>query len=197
MNEVTPREALIIVLDESISFVESMREVLNPLNSSSDVVKEQYRKYLSKYQASQNPEAWIWRHWNPSLAIESGERSGNYWPVNTGELSEICSDYLQKPWLQCGAIDRILVDAMIYQEALSFGEDMKPSLLGGGITGAVLSSISKSFSKVFMIIAVKGLLWWLVLLIIALFVGLVTADNYGGWAGLLAGFGFWVMLKVR
>jgi hypothetical protein len=135
-------------LREGIEFVEDLQRVLNPLvdENGLETITKQYRDLLANHEKSANPQSWIWRHRSVRNAFLTGEKGGRYWPIYMDAVAGLCQQYLEKRWLHCQLLDHLLIDALIYQEGLSFGEQVKEALLGGGLISA-LSASNQNFYK--------------------------------------------------
>ena len=106
-----------------------------------------------------------------------------------------CHDYLKQPWIHCGAIDRILVDAMIYSSTLDFGGQVK-SLLHREAEGGILTE-GILFPKTDFKSLIKLTLWRLLALSFAVIIGLAVSDKYGVGVGILASFIFWFLYMIN
>ena len=131
-------------------------------------------------------------------AFEHGTQSSYYWYI--GDLSDMCKEYLKRPWLHCKIIDHLLIRAMIYQTVLDVGEAIKPVLLGlkkEGILGLHYPPIKGAYSKALQRLELKRAAWGIVSMLAAGLVGFGFANSNGLWAGVVAGFAFWMLLRAR
>lgn len=186
------------LLRDALDFVQHMQNVLNPLTSDEPSIIECYKKFLSQHEKRVDPKSWIWKHRDVKLAYRQGENSGHYWPINNDEeLAEVCDEYIQRPWMNCELIDKILIDAMIYKEALGFGEDIKPVLLSGDLRDFnSIEHLLKTKRKIFFGNTLEFLRSFLVIALV-IFVGLGANQAQGWWAGILASFGMWVLFEIN
>ena len=200
-NHSSDRDEFLSKMEDAIYFVSLMQSTLNPITSDylHAAFVEDWKKQLPDYFKSADPYSWVWFHRNPALAFLDGKESGNYWPIDRENLAEVCREYISKPWLHCQKIDEILIDAMIYNEALGFGEQIKPALLKTGFVDArrfALNnnpSFNKGQLKKMLMNGFRSLLY----IIVSALVGFGTSESHGWWAGLFIGFGFLVLLKIN
>jgi hypothetical protein len=200
-NHSSDGEEFLSKMRDAIYFVDLMQDTLNPLTSDNlhpSFVKD-WKKLLPDYYKSKDPYSWIWFHRNPTLAFLDGKKSDNYWPINRENLAEVCREYISKPWLHCAKIDRILIDAMVYNETLGFGEQIKPALLKTGFVDARRFALNNhpSFNKRQLKKMLMNGFRSLAFIISSALVGLGAAESHGWWAGLFVGFGFWALIRIH
>ncbi len=172
-------------LREAFALLESVRGLLNPLSDGrqDQSYKKEYReRFESEFKKAKiDHKSWVWCHRSVKKAIEGGEKELDYWPVNKSAVSDLCYAYLRKPWMESPALEFLLVDALIYQTTLDFGEAMSRSNWG---------KVKRS----------RRLWWedaiaWSFRFTLATAVGLAAAITHDWWAGVLAGTVLWAVLK--
>lgn len=138
----------------------------------------------------------VWCHREDVYAASAEGVDSDYrWSIDESVLSSACSDYLSEPWAQCPQLERMFVDALIYSATLRLGDDAAFELdssvskwFGGGSRGNVVSITKKALIWG----AIKSALWASV----ALSIGVAAAITYEWWLGMLAGFGFWALIRI-
>lgn len=73
----------------------------------------------------------IWYRGDPVSVFNDGFDSRFYREIDSDELAALCARYLCRPWMQCGALDWIFIDAFLHHETVQFGEDVKMRLVDG------------------------------------------------------------------
>jgi len=121
------------VLISTKDFLDQLRSDLNPINPSlthpnggTFLYKKDY--YLERADNTQSPESWLslkiknlcYSEFAVRDLLSKGKESVDNWPIE--KLNYTCSLYFQKPWLHCAAIDRLLINAMIFQSVMEFCE---------------------------------------------------------------------------
>lgn len=74
------------------------------------------------------PPRWLWRHRNVALVFLSGVDQTDYFQIDKDSLAACADRYLAVRWLRHPRLDWLLVDAMMAQEIVSFGEQMKSQI---------------------------------------------------------------------
>lgn len=185
------------VLDDTRQFLEILRAQLNPLNPSSiyenggtaRFERAFYLERLPNNEKDRNPEEWVsflnLRSGSNDLLLlallQKGKDSQYYWPIDG--LNYICSEYLQRPWLQCAVLDRLLVCTMIYQSSFELGQKMTYASFN-----PYTEEYKKRERKIFALTVVK--------LLVAGLVGLGAANTHGWWAGLTIALVFMVLFEI-
>ncbi|NJD05587.1 MAG: hypothetical protein FIA97_03710 [Methylococcaceae bacterium] len=193
-------DSISYLIKELVQFVEWQQSVLNPLAISPDGSLEQieYSRRLSDKLKKEDPITWIWIHRNPIIGVEEGETSWHYWPISE-TIDEICDEYIRKPWLQCGAIDRILVDALIYRETFCFSLALQTNttlLVSAGLSSGLFASLF-GYKKGRLFDSLKAFLTTTFRLGLSAVLGFAAAEAHDWWLGILVGVGFWVLLKIN
>jgi hypothetical protein len=174
------------LLFDALWFVQNMQKTL--------IVRENL-KWLPSYERDDpkfNERVWV--HKDCKLAIGS-EESGHYWPINSEELMFLCNQYLEQPWINCGIIDWILVDALVYIETLGTGNQLKPTFLSGDVVSTCLEdSDSKRQLKIFFKHILRNLV---VVSIIGVIVAFTLIEKHGFGVGFFAGIFLFALYKTN
>jgi len=202
------------LLNDAANFIEELRGELNPLNTTPSHPEPNWKRlyvdgtpsYVDRLfswenTTFENREEWLWRNieWLLNDAFEKGTDSKYYWYV--GDLSDICMEYLKRPWVQCKAVDHLLIQAMIYQTLLNVGEGIKPILLRlkkDRILGMDIGyrrnkrTYSSALLKPVLIDTAVSIARFL----IGGVVGFGVATTHGLGAGVFAGLVVWILLRA-
>jgi len=68
---------------------------------------------------------WFWRHRQARVVLERGYTNPEFIRLDPTELVAAAEFYLNLPWLRHPLVDWVLVDAMMANELISFGEEIK------------------------------------------------------------------------
>lgn len=73
----------------------------------------------------------IWQRHDVSRVYELGYEESGYPGVDREALAHAAGEYLERPWLRLAALDWLIVDALITDEIVQYGEFLKRSYLPG------------------------------------------------------------------
>jgi hypothetical protein len=169
------------VLSDTKNFLSELRGTLNPINPSllypnggtAVYEKSFYESRLGfPHRKDENPETWLnFFTFNNEISLlallQEGKESSLFWPI--GDLAFLCAEYLRKPWIQCGRIDRLLIRAMLYTQVIDLHER---------VTLASLNRYTDAYKKRERKAMLWSVLWWLV----AALIGVGAAITHGWWA---------------
>lgn len=180
------------VLKDACSFLESLREKLNPSASDTAFRKDCLEKLRQLYP-SLNPEQFI-SFIDLRVGAQDdfdslkdifmhGRKSNHYWPIYNSDFKDTVNVYLNRPWIHCTGIDKIFIRNMLYETVIKLGERLD---------GKSINPYSKDSSKH----EIKAIAWTIFRYIAGGVVGLGAAIDHGWWAGILATTGFIVLSGI-
>ena len=116
----------------------------------------------------------IWRYQNIDKLISEGREALGNLTINQDDLSGVCRDLLQRPWLRLDELEWIVVSALVFREVFEFGETVKKGAGSFSQAWAYTSAKGNVKKMGWAKLRVAGF-WWLVRW------GLVAAGMYGAW----------------
>lgn len=105
------------------NFVQELHNALYP-----SWYKQRYNGNWIEDIGDPNVTPWLWRHRDSMAAFQNGLNSHEYIRIDPQELARVSDQYLNIPWLRHEYLDWILIDALMTNEVIAFGEEMKRQL---------------------------------------------------------------------
>jgi hypothetical protein len=81
---------------------------------------------LDQGEAATSP----WLHLKPEVALVQGSHSDHFRKVDGLLLGQVAERYMRSPWLASDVLEWIMVDAFVYRDVVSFGENLKQNVKG-------------------------------------------------------------------
>jgi hypothetical protein len=72
----------------------------------------------------------LWSHLKPEFAFSQGSKSDHFREVDQQLLGQAIERYMRSPWLANDVLEWMMVDALVYQDVVSFGETIKRDVKG-------------------------------------------------------------------
>ena len=115
-------------LADAIDVVKSIHSAINTDPSSYTPTENENSKEQEIDQSYS--EQTLWNHGNLHAAFQEGYESTHYKKVNKEILEHEAVRYLQRPWMWDDHLEWVMIDALMFCEAIEFGEYIKQNLPG-------------------------------------------------------------------